>query len=140
MFAWRRQMGSGRLGRLRARLEAFLVFPLTASWKATRWPKAILIPTTNPFFLPWVLTATRPLHGRPVVPLWYDLYPDAVEASGMAKCQHGDMQSRQSGQNLRSGAAATDNVDGNCAVEVGGWELVFHVGLSRVLGWLHATT
>ncbi|MCK9463556.1 MAG: sugar transferase, partial [Proteobacteria bacterium] len=41
--------------------------------------------TTNPFFLPLVLVATGAWHGRRVVPLVYDLYPDAWEATGVTK-------------------------------------------------------
>jgi len=59
-------------------------FPLRAiSQVAKTAPGTEAVATTNPFFLPLVLTATRALHGRRVVALVYDLYPDAFEASGM---------------------------------------------------------
>jgi colanic acid biosynthesis glycosyl transferase WcaI len=38
----------------------------------------VLVVTTNPFFLPFVLLASRPLHRRRVIALIYDLYPDAL--------------------------------------------------------------
>jgi colanic acid biosynthesis glycosyl transferase WcaI len=44
----------------------------------------VLVPTTNPFTLPLVAVALRRLHGRRVVPLVYDLWPDALEAGGIA--------------------------------------------------------
>ncbi|MBT9559920.1 MAG: sugar transferase [Myxococcales bacterium] len=80
---WRDRMSAGRGGRLRGRLQALLGTPLQALRDAFR-EDAVLVPTTNPFFLPAFLVATRFLHGRPVVPLVYDLYPDALEAGGVA--------------------------------------------------------
>lgn len=83
--AWRDRMAAGRGGRLRARLRSMLVYPVRAVLETARLPSgAVAVPTTNPFFLPMVLVATRPLHRRRVVPLVYDLYPDALEASGVA--------------------------------------------------------
>jgi len=79
---WRDAMSSPA-GRLRARLEANLLFPLQSLGHALDGPGGQIVPTTNPFFLPLVLVATRPLHGKAVIPLVYDLYPDALEASGM---------------------------------------------------------
>lgn len=79
---WRALMGSGPLGRLQARLTTYLHYPLQALRDALGVEPAVLVPTTNPFFLPFVLVATRPLHGKRVVPLVYDLYPDAFEATG----------------------------------------------------------
>src|SRR5690606_13721226 len=79
--SWRRWMSRGTAGRLQARLHASLVFPTQVLLRATRAPTTRLIPTTNPFFLPYLLTVTRGIHGQPVVPLVYDLYPDAIEAA-----------------------------------------------------------
>lgn len=80
---WRELMSSGRLGRLRARVGAMVRFPLRSVRALARTaPGTVAVPTTNPFFLPFVVLATRALHGRPVVPLVYDLYPDALEAGG----------------------------------------------------------
>lgn len=79
--SWRRWMSRGAAGRLQARLHASLVFPTQVLLRATRAPTTRLIPTTNPFFLPYLLTLTRGIHGQPVVPLVYDLYPDAIEAA-----------------------------------------------------------
>lgn len=82
---WRRRMAAGRTGRLRSRLGAMVAFPVRAVERALRAPRgSVLVPTTNPFFLPLVLVATRPLHRKRVVPLVYDLYPDALEAAGFA--------------------------------------------------------
>lgn len=82
---WRGMMAGGRFGRLRARLRAMLVYPLRAVVETARLPRdAVAVPTTNPFFLPMVLVATQPIHRRRVVPLVYDLYPDALEATGLA--------------------------------------------------------
>ena len=102
---YRARMAAGRLGRLTARLDAFARFPAQvvahalATHASPSAPAAVggppaydapadaevLVPTTNPFFLPWLAVATRPLHGRAVVPLLYDLYPDALEAAGLAR-------------------------------------------------------
>ncbi len=90
---YRARMAAGRLGRLAARLDAFARFPAQVLVRALHTPAdgaatseaEVLVPTTNPFFLPWLLIATRPLHGRAVVPLLYDLYPDALEAAGLAR-------------------------------------------------------
>jgi len=79
---WRELMASGSLGRLRARLGAFIRFPLATLSATMRNRRAVVVPTTNPFFLPGFVVATRPLHRRPVVPLVYDLWPDAAEVSG----------------------------------------------------------
>ncbi|MFT5435065.1 MAG: lipopolysaccharide/colanic/teichoic acid biosynthesis glycosyltransferase, partial [Myxococcota bacterium] len=81
---WRERMNSGRTGRIRARLASFTRFPLQLAWRAMQDDSPVIVPTTNPFILPMVLIATRPIHGRPVVPLVYDLYPDALEAGGVA--------------------------------------------------------
>jgi lipopolysaccharide/colanic/teichoic acid biosynthesis glycosyltransferase len=81
-MAWRRLVADGRLGRLRARASAMLRFPLRALGRALRPESGTLVPTTNPFFLPAFLVATKAIHGRPVVALIYDLYPDALEATG----------------------------------------------------------
>jgi glycosyltransferase involved in cell wall biosynthesis len=80
---WRRRLAAGRVGRLVARADAFVRFPLTAVASAMARGNDVVVPTTNPFFLPWLLVATRPLHGRTVIALIYDLYPDAVEAAGL---------------------------------------------------------
>lgn len=83
--AWRNAMSSGRLGRLGARLSSFVSFPLAAVLQARAAATPALVPTTNPFVLPLVAVLLRPLHGRPVVPLVYDLWPDALEAGGLAR-------------------------------------------------------
>ena len=82
---WRRAMASGRTARVLARLEAFGLYPWQALAEALRMEGGVLVPTTNPFVLPGWLVLTRPLHGKRVVPLVYDLYPDAIEAAGMGR-------------------------------------------------------
>ena len=81
---WRRWMSVGRHGQILARAGAFGVFPALAVVKALIGAEGVLIPTTNPFFLPHLLLATSAWHGHRVVPLIYDMYPDAWEAAGMA--------------------------------------------------------
>ena len=76
--AWHARMGSGSAARLGARLQTFIEFPGQVLARA-RGPDTVLVPTTNPFFLPLICIATKPLHGATVVPLVYDLYPDAFE-------------------------------------------------------------
>lgn len=80
---YRALMARGWRGRLRARAGAMLRFPLEALRAALDPQAGVLVPTTNPFFAPFFLVATKALHGRPVVPLLYDLYPDTVEAAGV---------------------------------------------------------
>lgn len=80
---WRYLMSSGRAGRLRARADALLRFPMEVLRKSVFGAGEIWVPTTNPFILPWLMVMTQPLHGRMVVPLIYDLYPDAFEAADM---------------------------------------------------------
>lgn len=79
---WRRLMSSGALGRLRARSRAILGFPVIASLDAFRGGNKTIVATTNPFFLPFVLILSKAIHGRTVIALLYDLYPEALEASG----------------------------------------------------------
>ncbi|MEZ4268416.1 MAG: glycosyltransferase [Myxococcota bacterium] len=95
--AWRNAMSQGTRGRLAARLHSFISFPLSVVARARRDRPAALVPTTNPFVLPFIAVALRPLHRRPVVPLVYDLWPDALEAGGLAS---------EGGPMSRLGAAA----------------------------------
>ncbi len=81
---WRERMASGRIGRGRARIGSLLVFPIRAIAHGLFRRPSVLVATTNPFHLPLVLIATRPLHRVPVVALVYDVYPDALEVSGVA--------------------------------------------------------
>ena len=84
---WRYLMSGGSSGRFKARRDALLRFPLQVLKEATAGESEIWIPTTNPFTLPWLMVATRVLHGRMVVPLIYDLYPDAFEAADVPGAQ-----------------------------------------------------
>ncbi len=81
---WRELMASGAIGRARARIGSMLVFPFRAIAHGLFRRPSVLVATTNPFYLPLVLIATRPLHWVPVVALVYDVYPDALEVSGVA--------------------------------------------------------
>jgi lipopolysaccharide/colanic/teichoic acid biosynthesis glycosyltransferase len=81
---WRKLMGGSRLDRLRARAGSTLWFPMKMLLDALGASDSVVVPTTNPFFLPALAVATRWLHRSPVVPLVYDLYPDALEVSGVA--------------------------------------------------------
>ena len=83
--SWREQMSKGRRQRLKARFDSFVKAPLVGLKDAVQKSPDTLVVTTNPFALPWALLATRPLHGIPVVPLIYDLYPEALEGAGMTK-------------------------------------------------------
>lgn len=82
---WRCLMRGGASGRVCARIGAMIGFPIRALFDAFFCRGSLLVPTTNPFFLPVLLVAVRPFHRQPVVPLVYDLYPDALEAGGLAR-------------------------------------------------------
>ncbi|MCB9727933.1 MAG: glycosyltransferase [Deltaproteobacteria bacterium] len=83
--AWRRTMAAGPWGRARGRLGAFVRFPARMTAEALRHDASVMVPTTNPFILPLVAVALRGLHRRSVTPLVYDLWPDALEAGGIAR-------------------------------------------------------
>lgn len=76
-------MSGSFLRRKLTRLLAFVVYPMKVLAVARFSGAQVVVPTTNPFTLPWVCVAARFFHGRPVVPLVYDLYPDAMEAAGL---------------------------------------------------------
>jgi colanic acid biosynthesis glycosyl transferase WcaI len=82
---WRAVLARSLLDRLPTRAKSLLAFPLEMIRHATSVDRAVLIPTTNPFYLPAVALATRRLHRKPVVPLVYDMFPDAFEAHGWTK-------------------------------------------------------
>jgi glycosyltransferase involved in cell wall biosynthesis len=73
---WRTGRGGGRIVALLVRLRG-LLFPLVAGLPSRRDP-AVLVATTNPFWLPWAVSLRRP--HSPLVTLVYDVYPDAIEA------------------------------------------------------------
>lgn len=79
---WRSLVACSPKDRLRARACSMFLFPGQLLANALQNPPSVLVPTTNPFFLPFLAVLTKPLHRRPVVPLIYDLYPDAPEALG----------------------------------------------------------
>lgn len=72
---WRGLRHRGRWGSLLARAVVFLMYPPRAIMSARG--RAACIPTTNPFFLPGLLIATRRFHGSRIITLVYDVYPDA---------------------------------------------------------------
>ncbi len=80
---WRARLRSGRVGHIRTRLRSYVRHPLTSFVRALNPTTRLLIPTTNPFFMPFVMVATKPLHGKSVIALIYDLYPDALEIAGL---------------------------------------------------------
>lgn len=83
---WRALMQRGSWSRGYARLAANVVFPLGFALRSVlEEPGTILVPTTNPPVLPIVTVLAGRLLGVPVVPLIYDLYPDAVEAAGLLR-------------------------------------------------------
>ena len=89
---WRSLFSKGKWGRLLARGLSFGAFPvmtlaqaIQASLTAKPLEKPVLITSTNPFFLPHFMVATRFLHRCSVVALMYDMYPDALEVAGVEK-------------------------------------------------------
>lgn len=80
--SWRERFSSGSLGRSVAR-AAGMLYPLRLAARLVRTRPSTVVATTNPFFLPPLLVLLRRLHGWRVVPLIYDLYPDALVAAGL---------------------------------------------------------
>lgn len=93
--SYRSRFKSGAFGRLHTRLASFAIEPIVALVEAVKasctvsagrpCKKNIIVATTNPFFLPHFLIATRALHRCGVVALMYDIYPDALEVAGIDK-------------------------------------------------------
>lgn len=93
--SYRKHFKSGAIGRIGTRLASFALEPIGAFASALKASctssaghprhKPVVIATTNPFFLPHFLVATRPLHRCGVVALMYDIYPDALEVAGIDK-------------------------------------------------------
>lgn len=73
---WRAYMARGPLRRLATRTIVYVCFPVAAVVRAAISRNVVLVPTTNPLPLPFVLLVTKRLHRKPVVPLVYDLWPD----------------------------------------------------------------
>ena len=92
---WRSLFSKGTKGRILARLIGYGAFPVQAFFAALKaslievsgspLKKPLLIAITNPFYLPHLMVLTRPLHRCGVIPLMYDIYPDAFEAAGINK-------------------------------------------------------
>ncbi len=81
---WRNAMRGSQFERARTRLVGYVGFPLRAVRTAAEAPRAeVFVASTNPFFLPAVMVATRCLHGKRVVVLVYDLFPEALIAAGV---------------------------------------------------------
>lgn len=81
---WQAIMDGSALSRLRGRVESTFVFPWRVVFRAMRSDNSFIVTTTNPFLLPIVAVATRWLHRGRVVPLVWDLFPDALAAGGWA--------------------------------------------------------
>lgn len=77
-------MSRGPLSRLTTRCAVFALFPLQVARRAAELPDAVIVSTTNPFLLPAASVLARPLHRQPVIALMYDVYPDSLEAAGLA--------------------------------------------------------
>lgn len=83
---WRAAMRGSGLERVGTRLVAYGVFPLKAVAAAVSAPRdEVFVASTNPFFLPAVMVATRALHRKRVVVLVYDLFPEAAIAAGATR-------------------------------------------------------
>ena len=92
--AWRKRFKGGKALRIITRLEACAVYPIKTVFDGLKasaidnvgdpMTAPVLVVTTNPFTLPFIATLTKPLHRCGVVALMYDMYPDALEAAGMA--------------------------------------------------------
>jgi colanic acid biosynthesis glycosyl transferase WcaI len=64
------------------RWRMYVSYPLFAAFRALRGPRKILIVTTNPFFLPLLLGCVAKIRRHRVFQWLFDLYPDALIASG----------------------------------------------------------
>jgi glycosyltransferase involved in cell wall biosynthesis len=73
---WRRHRSASRVRSLLARVAVFFFYPLYALTRARGTD--VVIASTNPFWLPNLLLASRRLHGAAVITLVYDLYPDSL--------------------------------------------------------------
>lgn len=80
--SWRAAMVHGGLLSTAVRVSVLAVFPVIAVARALLGPEQVVVTTTNPFILPWILTASRRLHRKKVIALFYDLYPEALIAAG----------------------------------------------------------
>lgn len=89
---WRELMSSGGAIRTITKLASLVGFPLEAALSSLFSQHEALVPTTNPFLLPAAVLLSAPFHSQQVVPLVYDLYPDALEAKGTIE-EH-DLSSR----------------------------------------------
>ncbi len=108
--SYRRLAGGARLERLWLRWHMSLGYLLRLSWRISKAPKATLwVVTTNPFFAPGLAACLAKFRGQRVVHHVFDLYPDALEAAGVAK---------QGGFVSRLIAAWTRFTQRNCAAAV----------------------
>lgn len=80
---WRSLMAAGTVGRLLARVVTGLYYPAAVTLRTCRERPETVVPTTNPFYLPLLMVLSRRLHGARVVPLVYDLYPDAFAMTAL---------------------------------------------------------
>ena len=103
--SWRRSSSAGRWGHLSVRLQGMIIFPIRAILQLAARRPDVAIVTTNPFFLPLLIVATKWLHRSRVVALIYDLYPDALEGAGLAT-KHGWLSRTTQSANRRLFAKA----------------------------------
>lgn len=76
---WRKKGASSRL-MLRAQMYGF--YPLEAWTISRRLEKQLYLVTTNPFYLPLLISRSARTRGHRVVQWLYDLYPDALVVAG----------------------------------------------------------
>jgi len=67
----------------RLRWIMYVAYPLRALWVVLRTKGALLVVTTNPFFLPALLAVAGGVRGNKVIHWLYDLYPEALEVAGV---------------------------------------------------------
>jgi len=79
---------TGRLPRLLLRLRLYVEYCFTVAWFMRVGPgrtTSVNIVTTNPFFMPWFVNVLSRQPQRTNICLLWDLYPEALIASGMVK-------------------------------------------------------
>lgn len=107
---YRELSSGGKWARLWLRGLMNGVYPILLVWKISRKERGTLwVVTTNPFFAPGLAAWVAKFRGQRVVHHVFDLYPDALEAAGVAK---------QGGFVSRLIAAWTRFTQRNCAAAV----------------------
>lgn len=78
---WRWMTGRGRLLRVMAKSSGYTLFPLAALAIAWFSKPGIVITTSNPFFLPLLMSLTKRWHKKPVVLWLYDWLPTVIDVA-----------------------------------------------------------